>query len=66
LDAGHASWLYFQSEHGNGVGLKAGTKFEKLSENNLGERTLASYGVHGDALLIRGEKHLFCIGSGKQ
>jgi outer membrane protein assembly factor BamB len=58
--------LYFQSEQGNGVVLRAGTKFEKLAENTLGEKTLASYGVSGDTLLIRGEKHLFCIGSGKQ
>lgn len=55
--------LYFQSEQGNGVVLKADTKFEKLAENPLGERTLASYGVNGDTLLIRGEKHLFCIGA---
>jgi outer membrane protein assembly factor BamB len=57
--------LYFQSEQGNGVVLRAGIKFEKLAENPLGERTLASYGVNGDTLLIRGEKHLFCVGVGK-
>lgn len=58
--------IYFQSEQGLGVVLRAGRKFEKLAENPLGERTLASYAVGDGTLFIRGEKHLFCIGAAER
>lgn len=57
--------IYLQNETGQGVVLKAARQFEKLAENDLGEATLASYGVVGESLLIRGEQHLFRIGSGR-
>jgi outer membrane protein assembly factor BamB len=58
--------VYFQSEEGVGHVIKAGTAFEAVAENDLGERSLASYGVCRDAsLLIRTEKHLWKIGGGK-
>src|SRR5262249_5139306 len=50
--------VYFQSEDGDGVVVKAGTRFERLAKNALGERTLASYAVADGALFIRTEKHL--------
>lgn len=53
--------IYFQSEQGTGVVVKAAKKFEKLAENPLGERTLASYAVAAGQLYIRSEKHLYCI-----
>jgi outer membrane protein assembly factor BamB len=53
--------IYLQSEEGVGVVVKAGKKFELIGKNNLGEKTLASYGVADGALFIRGEKHLFRI-----
>ena len=37
-------------------------KFELLATNPLGEKVQASPAVWQDHLLIRGEKHLFCIG----
>jgi outer membrane protein assembly factor BamB len=58
--------IYFQSEQGLGVVLRAGRKFEKLAENPLGERTLASYAAGDGTLFIRGEKHLFCIGTAER
>ena len=53
--------IYFQNETGTGVVLKAGKQFEKLAENLLGERTLASYAVADGAIFIRGAKNLFRI-----
>jgi hypothetical protein len=35
--------------------------FEKLAENDLGERTLASLAVSGPSILIRTESHLYRI-----
>jgi outer membrane protein assembly factor BamB len=54
--------LYLQNETGLGVVLAVGKSFRKVAENDLGERTLASYAVSDGALYIRGEQHLFRIG----
>ena len=54
--------IYFQNEAGVGYVIKAGKTFEQLSENDLGERSLASYGVSDQTLWIRTEKHLWRIG----
>lgn len=56
-----AGRIYFQNEQGLGVVIKPGKTFEKLAENNLNERTLASYAVGDKCLFIRGEEHLFRI-----
>jgi outer membrane protein assembly factor BamB len=54
--------VYFQNEEGVGYVVKAGTKYESLGENDLGERSLASYAVGNDgSLLIRTEKHLWKV-----
>lgn len=50
--------IYFQSEDGEGIVIQAGTTFEELSRNPIGERTLASYAVGDKALFIRSDKHL--------
>ena len=49
----------------DGIVLVAGIadKFELLSENDMGERVIASPVPIGGKLLIRGEEHLFCIGN---
>lgn len=54
--------IYLLSEDGRGTVLAAGKKFEKLAENAIGERTLASYAVTNGSLFIRGDKHLYRIG----
>lgn len=54
--------LYFQNETGTGFVLKAGRTFALLATNNLAERTLASVVVVDNALFIRSEAHLWCIG----
>lgn len=46
-----------------GVVINAGKRFELLTKNPLGERTLASYAVGDGALFIRTEKHLLRVQS---
>ncbi|MEO7414780.1 MAG: PQQ-binding-like beta-propeller repeat protein, partial [Opitutaceae bacterium] len=55
--------IYFQNETGTGIVLKAGREFTKLATNQLGERTLASYGVAENSFFIRTERNLYRIGS---
>lgn len=39
----------------------AGDKFELLAENDMGESVIGSPVPAGNQILIRGEKHLFCV-----
>lgn len=55
--------IYFQNETGVGFVVAAGKEFKQLAENDLGERSLASYAVTDGALFIRTEKHLWKIGA---
>jgi len=43
------------------VASVAGDKFELLSENDMGESVIGSPVPVGNRILVRGEKHLFCI-----
>jgi outer membrane protein assembly factor BamB len=64
----HASLLagdglvYFTSMEGVVSVVKAGRDFELLSRNEIGETIMASPGVSGGQLFLRGDKHLYCIG----
>ncbi len=53
--------VFFTSEEGVTSVVKAGDQYELLAQNDLGERTLASLSVSGDALLIRTENALYRI-----
>jgi len=53
--------IYFQSEEGQTVVVADGPEFQELARNDLGERTLASFGVLNNDLLIRTETQLYCI-----
>ncbi|MFO1438854.1 MAG: PQQ-binding-like beta-propeller repeat protein [Verrucomicrobiaceae bacterium] len=53
--------LYLQDEKGLGVVVKPGKQFQILSQNDLAERSLASYAVIGSDLLIRTEGNLYRI-----
>jgi outer membrane protein assembly factor BamB len=55
--------LYLQDEKGLGVVVKPGKTFQVLAKNDLAERSLASYAVVGDDLIIRTEKSLWRVGS---
>lgn len=53
--------LYLQDEKGLGVVVKPGKQFQILAQNDLAERSLASYAVIGSDLLIRTEGNLYRI-----
>jgi outer membrane protein assembly factor BamB len=53
--------IYVQSEDGVTTVLKAGTSFESLAHNKLGERTFASFAAADGALYIRTESQLYRI-----
>jgi outer membrane protein assembly factor BamB len=55
--------IYFLNETGTMYVVKAARKFEVISENSIGDKTLASPAVLDGALLIRSEKRLWKIGS---
>lgn len=55
--------LYAPREDGVVVVASISDGFKVLSENDMGERLIASPVPIGNRLLIRGEKHLFCIGN---
>ena len=51
--------VYFQSEDGTGIVVKASERFEVVAKNEMHERTLASYAVVDGALFLRTEKRLY-------
>jgi outer membrane protein assembly factor BamB len=53
--------IYFQNEVGTGFVIKAGTTYQLLSKNELGERSLASYAVADGTLFIRTDGHLWKV-----
>jgi len=56
--------LYAAREDGVVFVANVNEKFELLSENNMGERLIASPVPVANRLFIRGEQHLFCIAGG--
>ncbi|MEW6305643.1 MAG: PQQ-binding-like beta-propeller repeat protein [Verrucomicrobiota bacterium] len=54
--------IYCPNEQGVCFVLKPGKTFEKLAENSLGERTLASFAAMDGALFIRTETQLYRVG----
>lgn len=55
--------IYFQSEEGEGVVIRAGKRFGIIAKNALDERTLASYAAADGTLFIRTETSLYRFGS---
>lgn len=53
--------IYLQSEEGVGYVVAPGRRYRLLAKNDLGERTLASYAVAGDSLIIRTAENLYCF-----
>ena len=58
--------VYFPDDDGITHVVTAGPNFELLAANKLGEETYSSPAINNGQILIRGEKHLFYIGSDKQ
>ena len=54
--------VYFVSEDGDVFVVKAGTTFELLARNPMGEVVMATPAFSGKMIVIRGQSHLFGIG----
>jgi outer membrane protein assembly factor BamB len=55
--------ILLTSEDGDTFIIKAGPKHEILGTNSVGEPVYASPAIADGRVFIRGEKHLYCIGS---
>ncbi len=53
--------LYLQDEKGLGIVIKPGKTYQVLAQNDLAERSLASYAIIGSDLLIRTEGNLYRV-----
>jgi outer membrane protein assembly factor BamB len=53
--------LYILSEQGDTTVLAPGDKFHVLAKNSLGERCQASFAVAEGRLIIRSDKHVYCV-----
>ncbi len=56
--------IYIQDELGSGYVLKPGRRLTLLAKNELGDKSLASYAIWKNRLLIRTQSALWCIGQG--
>lgn len=54
--------IYFLNDNGVMNVVKAAPQFERVAQNEIGERTFASPALSDGQIFIRGSKHLFCIG----
>lgn len=55
--------VYFVSENGETIVLKAGRPPQLVARNALGERAVASPAISNGQIFIRTDEHVFCIGS---
>lgn len=53
--------IYFLNDYGVMNVVKAGPQFERVAQNEIGEKTFASPAISDGQLFLRGDKHLFCI-----
>jgi len=54
--------IYLSSEDGDIFVIRAGREFEILGRHAMGEPLMATPALAGDAMYVRGERHLFAIG----
>ena len=54
--------VYFVTESGDTIVVKAGRTPEVVSRNSLGERALASPAISQGRIFVRTDDHVFCIG----
>jgi outer membrane protein assembly factor BamB len=54
--------VYFLSENGDTIVVKAGKSPEIIARNAIGERALASPAISNGRIFIRTDDHVFCIG----
>jgi outer membrane protein assembly factor BamB len=58
-----AGRVYFTNDQGKTTVAEAGPSFKVLAENDIGEPVIATLAPVGGDLYIRGERHLFRVGS---
>ena len=58
--------VYFPADNGEITVIEAGREFKMLARNSIGEESASSPAVSAGVLFIRGEDHLFAIGTEKQ
>jgi outer membrane protein assembly factor BamB len=56
--------IYFLNDNGVMNVVRAGPRFERVAQNEIGEKTFASPAISDGQMFIRGDKHLFCIEDG--
>ena len=56
-----AGRIYFASEDGQVIVVRAGRKFEVLATNDMGEVCMATPALSGDLLLVRTKTHLYAL-----
>lgn len=54
--------VYFLNDNGVMNVVQPGPRFERVAQNEIGEKTFASPAISQGRLFLRGDKHLFCIG----
>lgn len=57
--------VYFLNDRGVMNVVKPGPEFDRVAQNDIGEKCFASPAISGGRIFLRGENHLFCIGSAK-
>lgn len=55
--------IYFTSRDGTTTVIRHADALDVVSTNSLGEPVDASLVIAGDRILIRGNRHLFCVGN---
>lgn len=60
-----AGMVYFLNDNGTMNIVRPGAKFDRVAQNELGERTFASPAFSDGQIFIRGETSLYCIGARK-
>lgn len=55
--------IYLPGEDGDVFVVKAGSQFELLGKNQMNEPLMATPAIAGGAMFVRGERHLWAIGS---
>jgi outer membrane protein assembly factor BamB len=55
--------VFFLNDNGVMNVVRPGPTFDRVASNAIGEKTFASPAISDGQLFIRGEKHLFCIGT---
>jgi len=57
--------VYFLSDKGVMTVVKPGEELDIVARNELGENTYASPAISNGQIFLRGDKHLYCIGTDK-